>query len=231
MMLTNENRAKGGSVRAEKQEQWERSFLAMLGGSKRPITKDRKMSPHAAALVLKTEGKSYPWLMLVLVGRDGRKISHRLPNEEIVKQIEQSGGVLGQVGLIFFNKSWRVYTRPFFTAVQAKQQLDAVGQRLLEIAGLRVLQELESAASGSPLSALVWTDGKEITLAYDWRESPQSWTGQAVAGVIYLTKNDAGKWQPRWKPIDEEFRSLGNEAMQRLRAHIQQVRAAPRLEE
>ena len=231
MVLTNESRAKGGSARAEKQEKWERSFVAMLGGSRRPITKDRKMSPHAAAFDLKTESEAYPWLMLALLGRDDQAVSHRLPHEEIVQRIEQAGGVVGLVGLIFFNKNWIVYTRPFSTGEESKQQLDALGQRFLAFAGSTVLHELEAAASGSPVSALVWTDGKEISLAYDWQESTTSWPGRMVAGVIYLAKTVGGGWQPRWKPIHEEFRHIGAEAMQRLRAHIEQIRAAPRFEE
>jgi hypothetical protein len=230
-MLTRESRATGGSTRAKRQEQWERSFIAMLGGSKRPITKDRKMSAHAAASILKTESETYPWLMLALLGRDGHAISHRLSNEEIVERIHQAGGVLGQVGLIFFNKNWIVYTRPFLIGEEAKRRLDALGQRLLAFAGSTVLHELEAAASGSPVSALVWTDGHEISLAYDWRESTTSWQGRMVAGIIYLATNEAGKWQPRWKPIDEEFRSMGPEAMQRLRTHLEKIGTAiPRLE-
>lgn len=199
----------------------------MLGGSRRPVTKPKKLTPQEAADFLKAEAKKYPWLAIVLVGSRGETVSARLPETEIVQKVASMGGAVGLVGLIFFNKQWIVHVRPFVPGDEAHRLLTSIGQGYLRIVGEQLAAKFYSAAKKSPISALVWSDGVNTQLQYDWQQQMGEWKGSgAVLGLLYLEKVSSGITRIRCLPLDETFREPVTKAASDFRAHLEAIRDA-----
>lgn len=102
--LDNTARRSGGLTRKAELENWERSFVAMLGGSKRPITKDRRLSAEQVVSELRQEGarEPIPWNVFVAVGMNGRAVFSTLSRPQQIQAVKEIGNIAGFVGLIFF---------------------------------------------------------------------------------------------------------------------------------
>ena len=96
-------RISGGLARKAELEDWERAFVAMLGGSKRPITKDRRLSVEQVVRELRQEGvrEPIPWSVFAAVGMNGRAVLSTLDRPQQIQAVREIGDVAGFVGLVF----------------------------------------------------------------------------------------------------------------------------------
>src|SRR5882724_10705913 len=94
----------GGTARDKSLADWEKSFIAMLGGSKRAITKDRWPSPEQVASELKQEAvepkKRIPWLAYFAVSMKGDMAPSTLLKAELVKRVAEMGDIAGLLGVV-----------------------------------------------------------------------------------------------------------------------------------
>lgn len=202
--LDREARASGGAARGQKLGDWERAFVAMLGGSKRPITKDRRPSAEQVANELRQEGVEVPipWNVYVAVGMNGSVVPSNLGKSEQVQAIQQMKEIAGFVGLIMFNRSWRTYTRKLLLHPLAQQRLDVVSKFFIDHVENFQTEEIKRRgkdAETALLSAQVYVDSEQKTFSmyysFDLDRLPDP-SSQRI-GVVYLVNATAasGRYQ------------------------------------
>lgn len=191
--IDNLARSRGGAVRKERMSNWERAFVAMLGGSKRPITKDRRPSVEQLVNELRQEAVQVPipWHMYVAVGMDGSVVPSNLGKSEQVKAIKGIGEVAGFVGLIMFNGSWRTYTRRLLLNPLAQQRLDAVSKFFIDHVTNFQMEELKRRgkdANTALLSAQVYVDSerKTYSMYYNFELDRMPDPTLQKIGIVYL---------------------------------------------
>jgi hypothetical protein len=128
--LDERNRSLGGTRRAERQEEWERKFVATLAASSRPLKRDNPASPEEQAQMLKDEEGlgQFPWIALVGVGANGNQVHARDP--KATKLIREMGGLIGFAGIIMLNKRLCIFTRPLKAGTDVEQRLIRVANDL-----------------------------------------------------------------------------------------------------
>ena len=204
MPLNANAQSRGGEVRNEKLNDWERAFVGMLGGSKRPITKDRRPTPEQLASELRQEGvkEPIPWSVFVAVGMNGGMVGSTLPKTEQVKTIRQLGDIAGFAGLIMFNKAWRTYTRRLLLDPMAQERLDTASGFFIQHVKEFQKEELERRgrdASNSVLSAQVYLDpgGRTVSMFYSFYPAQFPEPGSTRIGTVYVvnTQKASGHYQ------------------------------------
>jgi hypothetical protein len=208
-MLKNAVQSSGGAARDRRLNDWEKAFVAMLGGSKRPITKDRTHSPEQVASELKQEGVKtpIPWSAYWAVGLKGQLVPSTLSKPELTKRIREIGAIAGVVGIIIFNKSWRTYTRRFLLDPLAQERLDAAEKFFAEHLKNFEAEELKRRskdASESLLSAQVYLDpsGDTFSMFYSFHPDHFPETGSRRVGSVYLVnaQKSHGRYQAHGVP-------------------------------
>ena len=186
-------RASGGNARREKLNDWERAFVAMLGGSRRPITKDRRPSPEKVVSELRQEGVEVPipWNFYVAVGMDGSIVPSHLSRQDQLKAIQRMKAVAGFVGLIMFNRTWRTYTRRLLLDPAAQQKLDGVSQFFLDHVETFQKEEIKRRgqdAEAALLSAQVYVDIDRRTFSMSYSFDPGRVPDPNLKriGIVYL---------------------------------------------
>lgn len=225
----------GGSARNQKLHDWEKAFIAMLGGSKRPIIKDRWPSPEQVARELKQENveprKQIPWLAFFAVSMKGEMVPSTLPKLELVKRIAQLGDVAGLLGVLLFSNQFRTYTRRFLLDPLAQKRLDKAAKLYTEHFKNFESEELRRRAkdaSEAQLSAQVYLDpgGETISMFYSFHPQHLPEPGSKRVGTVYLV--DVGKahghydarqgWIVRWhseEPHSKQYKKLLEQAKER----------------
>lgn len=197
--IDNSARSRGGEARRERLSNWERAFVAMLGGSKRPITKDRRPSAEQVVNELRQEGVEVPipWNVYVAVGMDGRVVPSKLGKSKQLKAIQEIEEVAGFVGLIMFNRSWRTYTRRLLLNPLAQQRLDAVSKFFIDHVTNFQTEELKRRgqdANNALLSAQVYVDSDQKTFSmyysFDVERLPDP-SSQRIGKVYLVHKANA----------------------------------------
>jgi len=233
-MMNRDVQSSGGAARDIRLNRWEKAFVAMLGGSKRPITKDRKLTPESIVRELRQEGvrTPIPWNAYFTVSMKGKMVPSTLKKPDLVKQVEQMGEIAGFVGIILFNGAWRTYTRRLLLDPLAQERLGAASKFLLDhVKGFEAeeLKRREKDAEEALLSAQVYLDpgGKTFSMYYSFHPDHFPEVGSVRVGVVYLlnTKKahgnyDAGgaSWIIRWhseKPRRAAFAAILKEAERR----------------
>jgi hypothetical protein len=244
-------RAAGGTARKEKLDDWERAFVGMLGGSKRPITKDRRPTPEQVVSELRQEGvkEQIPWSIYVAVGMDGKMVRSALSRPEQVKAVQQMGEVAGFAGLILFNREWRTYTRRLLLSPIAQSRLDAAcgffNNHVKEFEK-RELQRRGLDASNALLSAQVYIDpaGDTCSVFYSFHPDHFPEPGSIRVGLVYLVNaaDAAGHydvaegdspWLVRWHledPKSAEFAAIMKDAEQRFKKVVKTFYEMQRLD-
>ena len=76
--------------------------MGTLAAASRPIKRDNPIAddPKQVVQLLKKEFNEFPWMILSVVGRDGRSARATLSSAELEARIHQMGGVLGIAGII-----------------------------------------------------------------------------------------------------------------------------------
>lgn len=149
--LNDDARQQGGLNRDKGRAAWEVEFMGVLAASARPIKKNHPAADDAkeARKVLKAEGARFPWVILSIVGRDGRSVRHTLSEATIEARVHQMGGALGLAGLILLSDKrghrLATFVRPFVAGLDVEAKLTNAMETLKPIA-LGVLQD-EMAAS------------------------------------------------------------------------------------
>jgi hypothetical protein len=224
----------GGTARDRRLSDWEKAFVAMLGGSKRPITKDRRASAEQVASELKQEGVKtpIPWKGFFAVGMNGALVSSALSRPALVEKIRQIGDIAGLVGVIFFNKAWRTYTRRFFLDPLAQKRLDALSAFFTDHFRNFQAEELKRRAKDadeSLLSAQVYVDpsGETVSMFYSFDSGHLPQAGSKRVGTVYLVNKEKaqghydpqdGPWLTRWhseRPHSAEYARILQDAKNR----------------
>jgi hypothetical protein len=201
--LSRTAQALGGAARKATLGDWERSFVAMLGGSKRPITKDRRPSPDQVASELRQEGvkEPIPWNAYVAVGMNGTVVPSTLSKDDQVKAIKRMGEIAGFAGLIRFNREWRTYTRRLLLDPVAQKRLDAASNFFIQHVREFERKELEHRghdANNALLSAQVYLDpgGETFSMFYSFHPDQFPKQGSTRVGIVYVVnaKQAAGHY-------------------------------------
>jgi hypothetical protein len=213
----------GGTARNQKLHGWERAFIAMLGGSRRPITKDRWPSPEQVATELKQEqvepSKRIPWLAYFAVSMKGEMVSCTLPKQEVVRQLAGMGDIAGLLGVILFGNQFRTYTRRFLLDPLAQKRLDKAAKLYTEHFKNFETEELRRRAkdaSEAQLSAQVYLDpgGETISMFYSFHPQHLPEPGSKRVGTVYLVDREKAQgrydakeiWTVRWHSEDPHSR-------------------------
>jgi hypothetical protein len=142
--LQNEQRRQGGNTRADNQSKPDRSFLATLAASRRPLLHDVKMTDEELLSEfrrLSSDGPNgRPWLRLLIVGKDGRTIRRELDNATILKRLKTVGGAIGFMGVTIFGSpnpdsrapSLQVYYKPLKKGTEVVEKLKQVSTAVME---------------------------------------------------------------------------------------------------
>jgi hypothetical protein len=195
----------GGLARKERLEPWERAFIAMLGGSKRPITKDRKPSPEQIVSELRQEGvkEPIPWKLYFAVGMNGAMVPSNINSADQTRAIRQMGDVAGFLGVIFFNGQWRTYTRRLLLDPLAQERLDAASEffvRHWEQWETEELNRRGQDAQNALISAQVYLDpdGKTYSMFYNFHQDQLPKPGSTRVGIVYIVdpKTAKGHYDP-----------------------------------
>src|SRR6266536_1571021 len=191
MMLGTAVQSSGGAARGRSLSDWEKAFVAMLGGSKRPITKDRKPSPEQVASELKQEGVKtpIPWSAYFAVGMKGQMVPSTLSKSALIERIRQISDIAGFVGIIMFNRTWRTYTRRLLLDPLAQQRLDAASKFFAEHINNFEAEELKRRAkdaSEAQLSAQVYLDpaGDTFSMYYSFHPHHLPEPGSTRVGIL-----------------------------------------------
>jgi hypothetical protein len=142
--LDNEAHRRGGRDRDKGRPEWEAQFMGVLAGSSRPLKKDHAAAsdPKEAVEILNRETKRFPWVILSVVGRDGRSVSLRSAHSGAGAEarIHQMGGAIGLSGLILLRDRLLTYTRPFIAGLEVEETLTDAMEKLKPIA-FQILQD------------------------------------------------------------------------------------------
>ena len=241
----------GGDARNAKLADWEKAFIAMLGGSRRPITKDRWPAAEQVARELQQEGidpkKQIPWLAYFAVSMKGVLIPATLPKPKLIQRIQAAGDIAGLLGVILFGNQLRTYTRRFLLDDRAQECLDRASVLYAEHFKNFEADELKRRgkdASEARLSAQVYLDpgGEAISMYYSFHPQQLPEPGSTRVGTIYLADpekahgryNAQKGWIVRWHSEDphskryalilEQARARFNEVVEKL-VEIQKTEA------
>lgn len=244
MLSPSQIQSAGGTARKEKLAGWERAFVAMLGGSKRPIIKDRRVSAEQVVHELKQEGVAVPipWNLYVAVGMDGTVIPSSLDESSQLEAVQKMDGVAGFVGLIKFNGNWRTYTRKLLLDPRAQTRLNAVSEFFIDHVKNFQIEEIRRRgqdAETSLLSAQVYVDTKAKTFSMYYSFHPDQLPEPDLKriGIVYLLNahNASGNYQvPAGKspwlvryhfyvPEDKHFVAIMKEAERRFQEVVDKI--------
>ena len=244
--LNRQARVAGGKSRMEKQNNWERKFVAMLGGSRRPITKDRPMSDVKKAEMLMTEGKRFPWSIYVAVGMNGAvvRFDPDLRKSEVITKFQNAGAIAGFVGVLMFNHAFRTYTRRILIDPRAQEKLDSMSNAFLRILEERMAEERRMRgedAANAVAYAEVYMDSEEkhFSVYYSFgRKDDLPEPASVKAGTVYLVdakqsrghyqipKGSASSWVIRFKLSDERFAPVMKQASELFAQKLREIQAA-----
>jgi hypothetical protein len=214
--LDNAARKQGGLNRDKGRPEWEKSFMGAVAGAARPLKNNHPAASDArqARILLKSEAVRFPWVILSIVGRDGRSVNSSHSDAEIEARVHQMGGALGLAGLILLRDRLATYARPFVSGLDVEERLTAAMENLKPTA-FGILREDaakgEEARKASPVSARVYTNGRLLSLFYSWETEESPEPGWELAGTVFLEKAPSGNWKaqthvaaPKWTAIMEQ---------------------------
>lgn len=207
--------------------EWEKQFMGMLAGSARPLKKDHPAATDAAQAVqiLKTEAVRFPWSILFLVGRDLRTVRSTLPEADAIARVNQMGGAVGLAGFLFLRDRRASFARPFISGMEIEGKLRAiVEKRWEEMQAVLRDNEGELEEMSSPVSAKVYTDGKQASIFYslDPQRSPKP--GWELAGVMYVVPNRSAKgWNSKVRPASEKWAGLMSDILPHFSAAVKDM--------
>jgi hypothetical protein len=243
--LDREARVAGGKARLEKQDKWERQFVAMLGGSRRPITKDNVMGDEEKVEALIEEGKRFPWSIYVAVGMNGETIRFdpSKSKAELLKRFQKIGAVAGFCGVLMFNRSFRTYTRRLLLDPRAQEKLDEMSGAFLGFIeeSLREEKKMRGEDAANSLAyAEVYVDpaGELLSIYYSFGQKDLPEPGWTKAGVVYLVdatrakghyqvpEGSTSSWVIRFKLTDEKFGPIMQQATKLFSKKLSEVLAA-----
>jgi hypothetical protein len=133
----------GGQTRADNQSGADRKFLAILAAHRRPLLHDVKVTDDELLRRFRNLSKDAPngrpWIILLIVGADGRTIRSTLEDEIILHRLKLVGGAIGFMGLTIFGSphkgsrapSIQVYYQPLRKGTQTVEKLQKVSRDVL----------------------------------------------------------------------------------------------------
>jgi hypothetical protein len=234
--LNSDARQQGGSNRDIGKPEWEAKFIGFSAAGARLIKRNHPAAdnPALAREVLKADGDKFPWLILSIVGRDGRSVRSNLSNAEIEARIHQMGGALGLAGLVLLSdkrgpgRRLATYIRPFVAGPDVEERLTEAMEKLKPIAFGIVRDEMEQEQDKSPVTARVYTDGKHLSIYYSWEKPEVPEPGWELAGTVYLAKMPSGKWGARTQVTASKWKAIMLQAARRFESKMQEVEKALR---
>jgi hypothetical protein len=146
MVLQNAQQRLGGQTRSDNQSEAGRKFLATLAASRRPLLHDVKMTNdellRAFRSLSKEDPNGRPWIILVIVGADGRTIRSTLSDEIVLHRLKLVGGAIGFMGLTIFGSphkgnrapSIQVFYKPLKKGTAVVERLQRVSRDVLAAA-------------------------------------------------------------------------------------------------
>ena len=133
-LLNTSAQQRGGHNRDKGRPEWEAKFMGVLAGSSRPLKKDHPAAsdPKEAIKLLTEETKRFPWIILSVVGRDGRSVSLQSARSgaEAEARIHSMRGAIGLSGLILLRDRLLTYTRPFIAGLDVENKLTDAMEKL-----------------------------------------------------------------------------------------------------
>ncbi len=198
--------------------------MGVLAGSSRPLKKDHPAAADVslAVRILREESKKFPWLILSLVGRDGRSVRGTdqpwpLSDAEITARVNQMGGVIGLAGLIMLRGRLATFVRPFSAKPKTIERLTRVMENISK-GGLQIVEEkITQEENDSPIKCKLFTDGKEATFVWPW-ENRQLGPEWEFAGVFYVAVTEPGRLVPSYRATDSKWLPLMKDLMPRFDA-------------
>jgi hypothetical protein len=231
--LNDDARRIGGLTRDKGRPDWEKSFMGAVAGAARPLKKDHPAAsdPKAAARFLKDEAGRFPWIILSIVGRDGRSVRSTLSESEIEARINKMGGSLGLAGLVLLRGRLVTYVRPFVSGIDVEERLTNAMTALEPIAFGIIRDELEEAEktrNASPVSARVYSNGKRFSIFYSWEPEEAPEQGWELAGILYLVRATSGNWKVQTQTASLKWTKVIEQAAQRFETKMGEVQKALR---
>lgn len=237
--FNNDLRRIGGLSRDKDRPEWERKFMGMLAGSSRPLKNDHPAAQDVklAVNVLREESAKFPWVILSLVGRDGRSVRGNDPSlsdAEIVARVHQMGGAIGLAGLIFLTQknkhSLVTFVRPFTakegTIDRLTGAMETIKPEAVKLLKNEVAQngDDESLISLSPFTAKLYLNENldRASIYYSWEQDQPDPSFQFV-GVFYVVRDEPGKWKPRARATNPRWSAAMAEAMPRFEKKSKEV--------
>jgi hypothetical protein len=239
--LDDGKRRLGGLNRDKGRPEWEARYMGAVAGAARTLKKDHPAaaSPELAKDFLKRETSRFPWVILSIVGRDGRSVSLQphLSDADIVARINQMGGALGFAGLIFLSDKrgekrgnrLATYVRPFVSGLDVEERLTAAMETLKPIAFGILREDLakgEERRKSSPVSATVFTDGTHVSLYYSWEAPETPEAGWHLAGHVFLEKAPSGNWKVATQVTAPKFEKIMQQAARRFESKMGELQKA-----
>ncbi|MGA7513340.1 MAG: hypothetical protein WBW46_10640 [Candidatus Sulfotelmatobacter sp.] len=133
----------GGQTRADNQTGEGRRFLATLAAHRRPLLHDVKITNEELLWEFRNLSKDTPngrpWIILLIVGANGRTIRSTLADEVILHRLKLIGGAIGFMGLTVFGSphkgnrapSIQVYYKPLKKGTVIVEKLQKVSRDVL----------------------------------------------------------------------------------------------------
>jgi len=207
--------------------------MGAVAGAARPLKNDHPAAHDAteARIFLQKEAARFPWIILSIVGRDGRSVRSTLPAAEIEARIHQMNGALGLAGLILLRDRLATYVRPFVAGLDVEERLTAAMEALKPIATEILKEETaksEDAQRVSPVSATVFTNGKLLSMFYSWERHEKPEPGWELAGTVYLAKTSSGNFGVNAHVNAPKFEKIMQQASRRFEAKMEEVQKALR---
>ena len=138
MELDKALRAQGGQNRAQSQSAEERSLLAMIAASRRPLLRDVNLTPESIVRQFKDFKESRHWFCAFIVGANRDKIPYT-DEAEVLRKMERAGGAIGFLAVTLLKAKVQAYYKPLKSGVNVIKNLDRVSRDVVA----DVLEELE----------------------------------------------------------------------------------------
>lgn len=203
-------------MRDKDRPEWEKRLMGVIAGSAGALTKEHPAATDAVQAVelLKAESERFPWAVIALVGRDGRIVTSRVPKAEAVARVNQMNGAIGLAGLIFLRDKITTFARPFIPGAEVAQRLrDVIEKNKQDAVAIIRDNKDDIEEASSPVSAKVYTDGKQATIFWSWEPPLPPQPGWELAGTLYVVPASSGKaWQAKAR-FSEKWQSLMDEAL------------------
>jgi hypothetical protein len=232
--LNDDVRRAGGRNRDLNRPEWEKQLMGMIAGSSRPLKKDHPAAhdvPQAVSL-LRQEAARFPWVILSLVGRDGRSVRGNDPalsDAEITARVHQMGGPAGMAGLIFLTQknkhSLVTFIRPFIskegTIERLTNAMDRIKPSAFELLENEVAknEDDDEAIRKSPIKGMMYLNETldRASIFYDWQED-QPEPGWQFVGVYYAVRGEDGRFHPKARATNVRWSAAMAEHLPRFEA-------------